>query len=104
MAYSIGGSNPGPAGDYFDDAPAGAAPKMEEKEESTKGETGILPKSLMGGKEFKPGEEIVLKVVAVHENDFEVEYSHDESKEEQGSEPPMEPAGAPGGGMEEMMS
>lgn len=77
---------------------------MAEHEEKGKGATGILPKTLMGGKDFKPGEEIVLKVVAVHENDFEVEYAHDEGEHEEGGEQPMEPADAPGGGMDEMMS
>ena len=97
MAYGSnpGGGNPGGGEDYFSDGPKDA-PQMEEKEEHAGGETGILPKTLMAGKDFKPGEEIVLKVVAVHENDFEVEYSHGDEKEESSGE--HESAAAPPSG------
>lgn len=101
MAYGNPG-NPGPAEDYFEDGNT-AAP-AEEKEEHAEGDTAIVPKSLMAGKDFKVGEEIVFKIVAIHENDFEVEYSYGdekEHKEEGGEEPAPEMAGPSAG--EEMM-
>lgn len=102
MAYGSNPGNSGPSGDYFDDG--NTAGPAEEKEEHAKGETAIVPKSLMAGKDFKVGEEIVFKITAIHENDFEVEYSYGDDKEHEGGkeEPAMEPAGAPAG--EEMMS
>ena len=48
---------------------------MAETEEPSEGQTAILPKSILGGKEFKPGEEVMLKIVALHDNDVEVEYA-----------------------------
>lgn len=94
--------NPGPSSDYFSDGPAESGGPPKEKSE---GQTAILPKSILAGKEFKPGEEVVLKIVAIHDNDVEVEYSHDEEKEEESpAEPPMEGAPpAPGGDMASMM-
>jgi len=110
MAYGNPG-NPGGGdgggGDYFNDAPP-AEPKMEEGEKEGSHDTGILPKTLMAGKDFKPGEEIVLKVVAVHENDFEVSYASEGGEGKEGEYKEPEAAGAPAGGgmggMEEMMS
>lgn len=102
MAY--GSSNPGPAmgeqDDYFNDGPK-SNPKDMQKEGTE--ETGLLPKSLMAGKDFKPGDEIMLKITAIHEKDFEVEYAPE--KEEGGEEHEMaEPPGMGKGGgeMEEM--
>jgi hypothetical protein len=99
--------NPGTGADenYFNDGPQ-SEPQDKQKEGTE--ETGLLPKSLMAGKNFKVGEEIVLKITAIHEKDFEVEYSHDESKEEKGGESGDEGGemagmgGGGGGGMEEM--
>lgn len=103
MAY--GNSNPGPAGpssDMFSDGD-GAAPEKKEGMEEEGGEaTGILPKSLMAGKDFKVGEEIVLKITHIGEDSFEVEYS--KGKDEK-SHDDKEPAMAGGGdsGMSGMM-
>jgi hypothetical protein len=102
MAY---GSNPGPAGggnpggagdDYFG---GGQPPKeMAPKEEGEKHPTGVLPKELMAGKEFNVGDEIVLKITGIHENDFTVEYSYGEEAESKEPEHMGEMAGAEGGG------
>jgi hypothetical protein len=86
MAYNPGGGqNPG-NDDMFNDGPA---PKDGMEEGGDKGEvTGILPKEILAGKDFKPGEEIVLKIVAIHDNDVEVAYASEEGKgEKEGSEP-----------------
>lgn len=37
--------------------------------------TALLPKSILGGKEFKAGEEVVLKIVKVYGDEVEVEYA-----------------------------
>lgn len=103
MAYGSNPGNPGPSGDYFDDG-GGAEPKTEEKGERYSGETAILPKTVLGGKEFKVGEEVVLKIVAMHENDVEVEYATGEEKGETPTEEAAESAPpAPPGEMASMM-
>lgn len=72
------------------------APEEQRPEEG--GETAILPKSILAGKEFKVGEEVVLKITAIHGDEIQVEYAHDEPGEGE-SEPTQEaPAGPPGGG------
>lgn len=81
MAYGNPGDS-GPSGDYFDGGNmAGPAEGEEGEKHAEPHETGILPKALMAGKDFKVGEEIVLKITAIHDNDFEVEYSYDEGSE-----------------------
>lgn len=96
---------------YSDAAPAApaeaeptAAEPEEQKEETSDNEaTAELPKSVLGGKEFKPGEEVVLQVVQVMENSVLVKYASEEGGkgyEEETKEKP-EPAAAggnPGGG------
>lgn len=76
----------------------------EEKSEGSHEEphdTGILPKSLMAGKDFKVGDEIMLKITAIHENDFEVEYAYEEGSEK--GEEGMESTAAPSDDMASMM-
>jgi hypothetical protein len=81
-----GYGNPGTGSDddYFSDAPA----KPEAQEQESEPE-GILPKALMAGKNFKVGDEIVLQVTRVGENDFSVKYApaenSDHYKEESGA-------------------
>jgi len=91
---------------YFDDGPK-TTPKDMQKEGME--QTGLLPKSLMAGKDFKVGDEIMMKITAIHEKDFEVEYAPEKGQEEE-SEPPHDEgsemagmgAGGGGGEMEEM--
>jgi hypothetical protein len=107
MAYG----NPGPYGggpaaqseDYFSDTPAAKEPMQGTKPEEGAGdkqygETAIIPKAILGGKEFKPGEEVVLQVVAIHGDRVEVKYAAEPAAEQT---PPKEapmPAAAPTGG------
>ncbi len=107
MAYGNPG-NPGPSGDYFDDGNTAAPAEKTEAGGKEDHPTGILPKELMAGKDFKVGEEIVLKITAIHENDFEVEYAYGDEKEEKGgkeeySEAPENPPGGGGGEMASFM-
>jgi hypothetical protein len=55
-----------------------AAPEEQEAPEDTEsdsGSTAELPKSILGGKTFKPGDEVVLRVVQLTENSVIVEYA-----------------------------
>ncbi len=104
MAY--GNPSPERDSDLFNDSPQS---EPQDKQKEGMEETGLLPKALMAGKDFKPGDEIVLKITAVHEKDFEVEYASEEKGEEEhegGQEPmpseEMRQPGGGGGGMEEM--
>lgn len=64
--------------DYYDDGPEtpqqSESPPPEEQDAGDE-KTALLPKSVTGGKTFEPGEEIVLKVVAVHDDELEVTYA-----------------------------
>lgn len=88
--------------DYYSDG----ADSMEDPEKETmdaKGDgeekdsrdeaTALIPKSVTGGKDFKPGDEIVLEVVAVHEDELEVKYASEKGgEEEKEKEPSMDRA------------
>lgn len=54
--------------------------------------TGLIPKSLLAGKKFNPGDEVVLKIVADHGDEIEVEYAPakpgDESSETETEQSP----------------
>ena len=101
MAYNPGGGQ-NPNDEMFNDGPT---PPKDGMEEGDKGEvTGILPKEILAGKDFKPGEEIVLKIVAIHDNDVEVAYASDKGEgEEPMKEEPMSET-APSNDMNSMMS
>lgn len=95
---------------YYDDGGAGGAPQGAEAtapDEQAGGNTALLPKSLFGGKELKPGDTVTLKVSQVHEDEVAVEMSGDSEPAEQPQEQPQ-PAEAPapggGGGMASMLS
>lgn len=62
------------------------AGKVDEEEKDT---TALIPKTLFAGKDFKPGDEIVLKIVHLYEDEAEVEYAHGDEKEEGKPEPSM---------------
>jgi hypothetical protein len=65
--------------------PAPAAPEAEPKEEAASdSQTAELPKSVLGGKEFAVGDEVVLKINQINEDSVVVSYAteeHDDSKE-----------------------
>lgn len=87
---------------YSDAAPeteAPAAPETEAPEETGESEgTAEIPLSVMGGKEWKPGEEIVLEIVQMTENGAVVKYASEKGGEGEGyggEEAAPEPAAAP---------
>lgn len=50
-----------------------------EDDDQSPGETALLPKTILGGKDFQPGEEVVLKIVALHDDEVEVSYAPEKS-------------------------
>lgn len=88
-----GYGNPGGGGDdNFADADAGPKPESEAKRSESEGVTAVLPKTILAGKEFKVGEEVVLKIVADHGDQIEVAYSYGDEggKGGEGEEAPGE--------------
>lgn len=47
----------------------------EKESDAPESATALLPKTVLGGKDFKPGEEVVLKITHVYEDEVEVEYA-----------------------------
>ena len=60
-----------------------SAPRDSSESEDAEGETALLPKNICPG--MKPGDELRLRVVRVHEDQYEVEY---EGKGGEKAEPP----------------
>lgn len=86
-------------------APMEQAPQPEGEQEGQMegGETAVLPKSILMGKDFKVGEEVVLKITAIHGDEIQVEYAQDKGSEKGGEAPMEEAPAAPaagGGGSE----
>lgn len=91
--------------DLYTDAepsPSAEKPHEEEKDES-QAPTAEIPKALLGGKEFKPGEEVVLRVVQVNEDSVLVEYASPRDEDSQEKEPAAPPPGGPPSPMSGMM-
>jgi hypothetical protein len=85
-------------------AASGPADQPTEKEEPQEGDTtdaqtAELPKTVLGGKEFKPGEEVMLEIVQVMENSVLVKYASEKGGEEEGGgeSAPESSGGNPGG-------
>jgi len=94
----------GESEDLFNDGPS-STPKDMQKDGDQ--EEGLLPKSLMAGKDFKPGQEIVLEITGVQEKTFSVRYASekgDKAKDESSEMPEKETADMGGGGGSESES
>lgn len=50
-------------------------------------QTALIPKSLLMGKEFNPGDEVVFEVVHLYEDEVEIKYATGEDKEHKKKEP-----------------
>lgn len=74
--------------------PEAENPEAEDTEENES--TALLPKSVLGGKTFKPGEEVVLEIVHVYEDEVEVKYAKEKPEGE--TEPEEETEDMMGGG------
>jgi hypothetical protein len=87
-------------------------PQEEEGEKDTdarNSETAEIPKAVLGGKDFKPGDEVVLEVTRVMEDSVLVKYASGEENKAPPAPPtppaapaPPAPPGA-GGGMRTLM-
>lgn len=80
--YSSSGGDEAEAGAGADEGMEGG--ERSERSDTGMGETTLVPKSMFEGKELKPGDEFYFTVVRVLENEVEVSYKHDESKEKEG--------------------
>lgn len=59
--------------------------KAEGEGEDMGEQTALLPKSILAGKSFKVGDEVVLKITGMHENEIQVEYATEKSKDSSSS-------------------
>lgn len=81
------------AEDYYDTgdesvSEESSSPEASQRGATEGGESALIPKSLLMGKEFNPGDEVVLKIVHIYEDEVEVQYASEEPKDE--SSPMME--------------
>jgi hypothetical protein len=92
-------------GGYNDDSAPETPPEhMEEDEEPmSEGKTANIPIDLLGGKDFKAGEEIVFKIVKVDPENktVEIEYAPEKGKDEEEEMMPREAAGGESEGMDQ---
>lgn len=80
--------------DYYDTGEmtpeeSSSSPEASQRGATEGGESALIPKSLLMGKEFNPGDEVVLKIVHIYEDEVEVQYATEEPKDEESS-PMME--------------
>jgi len=91
--------------DYYSDAPVGAPEAEPAARDQTADEqtTAVIPKSICPG--MKVGDEVVLRIVAEHADEFEVSYAPEEGgDEEEAAEPGEEAPPAPALAPDEMAS
>lgn len=67
---------------YYPEPTEDDSPKPESKGEEPDTETTLIPKTLLAGKEFKPGDEVIFKIVHMYDDEVEIAYATDEKKEE----------------------
>lgn len=61
--------------DYYPEPNEDQESKPETKDENPETETALLPKSILAGKKFEVGEEVVFKIVHMYEDEVEVQYA-----------------------------
>lgn len=81
---------PAPAAAPAEDTEAPDAAPEGDQEEAGDSQTAEIPKGVLGGKEFKPGEEVVLEVVQVNEDSVLVRYASEKGGEEEEAPEPAE--------------
>lgn len=70
----------------YSDGPPAEATAAPDEQEAEGGATALIPKSLCPG--MKPGDPIELKIVRVHDDQYEVSYAPEEESMEEPSAPP----------------
>lgn len=96
--------------DYMSDEDAGpkeTGETMSEGMHETPGEdqgekTALLDKGILGGKTFEVGDEVVLRIVGMHDQEVEVAYAP--AEEGEGEEPHGEMSGGDGAPGEDQMA
>ena len=72
--------------DGADDEAAPSTAQGGEKEETEgkedDGTSALLPKSILMGKEFKPGDEVVLKIDHIYDDEIQVSYATEKEEKE----------------------
>jgi len=89
------GASPTPAENQEPEAPEEGQTAEEPEESESTQSAAVLPKSILAGKDFKPGDEIVLKITAIRDDEVVVEYAPAKGSEGKGG---GEEAAAPEGG------
>jgi hypothetical protein len=95
--------NPGPSVGEDNYSDGGGEPQPAEEKSEEGGETTLIPKSMGMGKDFKVGDEIVLKITGIHGDQYAVEYAPEKGADTNEEQTPPEQAAAPapaGGGGE----
>jgi hypothetical protein len=82
-----------PQPDEPDQTQGGGDDAAGQDDEKMEGETALLPKSILGGKDFQPGDEVVLKIVGMHDDEVEVAYAPEKPGGADDEEMTEEPAG-----------
>jgi len=54
--------------------------QAENAQEGGREEVATLPKAILAGKDFKVGDEVVLKITAMHDSEISVEYAPEKKK------------------------
>ena len=88
-AYGNPGSSGGGGASMYEDAPdeGGTTEKSGmDKEHEEGGPTAVIPKSLLAGKEFKPGEEIMFTINSIHGDEVVISYSEEKGSKDEGGE------------------
>jgi len=67
--------------DYYPSNPGSDRPKKADDSEEPEEKTALIPKSLLMGKDFKPGEEVIFKIVHLYEDEVEIAYATEEKKD-----------------------
>lgn len=75
----------------YGDEPAPTKNKPQSVDEQEKDNpSALIPKSLLAGKKFNPGDEIVLEIVAEHGEEVEVKYASEKPDKESETKPEPE--------------
>lgn len=69
---------------YADAAPAKR--EAPEGEEESSEPVATIPKALLAGKEFKPGEEIIFEIVSIQDDSVVIKYASPHKEEYEGEE------------------
>ena len=68
---------------YEDGGPDEQKPEdqADDKHEDDQSPVTTIPKSLLAGKDFAPGDEVVFQIVSLHENEAVIRYAPEKPKE-----------------------